>query len=430
MPELPEVETVKRVLEPQIRGLTIREVLINRPEVIAHPGADAFCRQLTGQKVSGITRRGKFLKIALDSGDHIILHLRMTGSLLFTPANLPEERHTHIVFRLSSGKELRFSDTRRFGRFWLLQKEEADPYSGIDKLGLEPFDTKLTAAYLTAHFGKRRKAIKECLLEQTVLAGIGNIYSDEILFTAGIYPARPANSLRPKEWERLAAVIPERLTYFTEKNKLTPEEYLETKGQEYRNTPFLQVYGHEGKPCPSCGEILRHIVVGGRSSVYCPACQKDLLLECIRATGEHAEQVYALVQKTITVIYPRYYPAEIVKFFCKLHSEERIRRDIEKGNVSVLFLNHKLIGTGSCQEDHITRVYVDPEYQGKGYGSFLMQRLEDEIALHYDTAHLDASRPAYHLYEKRGYMTVRQGHCDVENGVFLDYEIMERNLRK
>lgn len=430
MPELPEVETVKRVLEPQIRGLTIKEVFINRPEVIAHPAADAFCRLLTGQKVDCIIRRGKFLKVVLDSGDDIVLHLRMTGCLLLAPADVPEEKHTHIVFRLSNGMELRFSDTRRFGRFWLLRKDEADPYSGIGKLGLEPFDTELTAAYLIAHFGKRRKAIKECLLEQNVVAGIGNIYSDEILFTAGIYPARPANSLRPKEWERLAAVIPERLAYFTEKNKLTPEEYFETKGQDYRNTPFLQVYGREGKPCPSCGEILRRIVVGGRSSVYCPACQQDFSLEYIKATGEHVEQVFALVQKTITAIYPRYYPEEIVKFFCKLHNKERIRQDIENGNVSVLFLNHKLIGTGSCQEDHITRVYVDPEYQGKGYGSFLMQRLEDEIALGYDTAHLDASRPAYHLYEKRGYITVRQGHCEIENGVSLNYEIMEKDLRK
>lgn len=118
--------------------------------------------------------------------------------------------------------------------------------------------------------------MKECLLDQSIVAGIGNIYSDEILFAAGIYPARPANSLKRTEWERLAAAVPERLSYFIEVNKTTPEEYLETKGQNYRNTPFLQVYGQEGRPCLKCGATLCRMVIGGRSSVYCPSCQKDL----------------------------------------------------------------------------------------------------------------------------------------------------------
>ena len=275
MPELPEVETIKRVIEPQIQGLIIEDVTVKRPEVMAYPAADEFCRLLTGQTVSHMTRRGKFLVIQLNSNDRIILHLRMTGCLLLTPADYPEEKHTHVIFRLNNGKELRFSDTRRFGRLWLLKNGEADTYSGIEKLGTEPLDKLLTAEYLKTLLGKRKKAVKECLLDQSVIAGIGNIYSDEILFTAGIYPARPANSLNMEEWERLAAAIPERISYFIEVNKITPEEYLETKGQDYRNTPFLQVYGQEGKPCPKCGEMLCRMVVGGRGSVYCPVCQKN-----------------------------------------------------------------------------------------------------------------------------------------------------------
>lgn len=275
MPELPEVETIKRVIEPQIQGMAIESVTVNRPEVVAHPAADEFCSLLAGQTVSGMRRRGKFLMIVLDSGDRIILHLRMTGCLLLTPASFPEEKHTHIVLSLSNGKELRFSDTRRFGRFWLLQKNEADTYTGLDKLGKEPFAPDFTAEYLNAHFGKRKKSIKECLLEQNVVAGIGNIYSDEILFAAGIYPAKPAGSLKQEEWKRLAAIIPERLSYFIEKNRITPEEYLETKGKDYRNTPFLQVYGHEGEPCPVCGDTLCRSIIGGRSSTCCPTCQKD-----------------------------------------------------------------------------------------------------------------------------------------------------------
>lgn len=295
MPELPEVETIKRVIEPQIQGLMIDKVDVKRPEVVAYPAADEFCERLTGQTISRMTRRGKFLVIQLNSNDRIILHLRMTGCLLITPADSPEEKHTHVIFRLSNvtGKghskehpcsmELRFSDTRRFGRLWLLKESEADTYSGIEKLGVEPLDKLLTAEYLNTRLGKRKKAVKECLLDQSIIAGIGNIYSDEILFTAGIYPARLANSLTMDEWERLAATIPKRISYFIEVNSITPEEYLVTKGQDYRNTPFLQVYGQEGKPCPKCGGTLCRIVVGGRSSVYCPACQKDIVhedLEC------------------------------------------------------------------------------------------------------------------------------------------------------
>lgn len=276
MPELPEVETIRRVLEPQVQGLTIQDIGVDRPEIIEHPSADEFCGRLIGQTFDRAERRGKFLLLWLESGDYIVLHLRMTGCLLVTPADMPEEKHTHLVFRLNNGRELRFSDTRRFGRFWLLREGEEDTYSGIGKLGIEPSDPGLTAEYLMKCFGKRRKAVKECLLEQSAIAGIGNIYSDEILFAAGIYPACPADRLTSGDWGRLAETIPERIAYFIEKNQLTPEEYLEGRGKDYRNTPFLRVYGHEGKACPVCGETLRRMVVGGRSSTYCPKCQKEV----------------------------------------------------------------------------------------------------------------------------------------------------------
>lgn len=275
MPELPEVETIKRVIEPQIQGRMITKVAVRRPEVAAYPEADEFCRRLTGQTVSHMSRQGKFLIIHLENKERIVLHLRMTGGLLLAPAQCPEEKYTHVVFSLDNGTELRFSDMRRFGRFWLLREEETDTCTGMDKLGLDPLAPACNAEYLSSHLSKRRKAIKECLLEQTIIAGIGNIYSDEILFTAGIYPARPANSLKQTEWERLAEAIPERISYFIEKSAITAEEYLETKGRDYRNTPFLQVYGHGGSPCPKCRETLCRMVIGGRSSVYCPVCQKD-----------------------------------------------------------------------------------------------------------------------------------------------------------
>ncbi len=275
MPELPEVETVRRVLEPQLLGLAVERVTVGRPEVIASPDAAGFCRRLAGQTVCGMQRRGKFLLILLDSGDRVALHLRMTGCLLFTPANHPAEKHTHIVFQFRNEMQLRFSDTRRFGRLWLLPEGEPDVLTGMERLGKEPFDSALSAADLMERLGKRQRAIKECLLDQSVIAGIGNIYSDEILFAARICPTRPASSLTEAEWERLAAMIPDRLSYFIQKNEITPEEYLASRGQRYRNTPFLRVYGHAGEPCPVCGEPLCRIAIGGRSSTFCPVCQKN-----------------------------------------------------------------------------------------------------------------------------------------------------------
>lgn len=277
MPELPEIETIKGIIEPQVQGLTIENVTVNRPEVIAYPAANAFCDLLTGQTISHMERRGKFLLFALDSGDRIVLHLRMTGCLLLTPAGHPEEKHTHIIFELNNDMELRFSDMRRFGRFWLIQAGENDTYSGIDKLGPDPIGDGLTPEFLEARVGKRKKPIKVCLMDQKIIAGIGNIYSDEILFSAGIHPGRPADSLSADEWERLAEIIPEVLAWFIEKDSVTPEEYLRGRGRDYRNTPFLQVYGREGGPCRICKTSLCRTVIGGRSSTFCPVCQMDIL---------------------------------------------------------------------------------------------------------------------------------------------------------
>ena len=273
MPELPEVETIRRVVEPQIRGCAIENVLLQRPEIIAHPDAETLCKQLQGQVFSGMARRGKYLIFSLEGGARILLHLRMTGCLLVAQAECPAEKHTHIVFCLNGGRQLRFSDVRRFGRLWLLQKGERDCYSGMEKLGLEPFDPGICAEYFLARWGQRKRAIKECLLEQNVVAGIGNIYSDEILFAAKIHPARPASALTQADWERLAAAIPAYLRYFIEKNRISPEEYWQTKGQDYRNTPFLRVYGRAGQACAICGASLQRIAIGGRSSVFCPVCQ-------------------------------------------------------------------------------------------------------------------------------------------------------------
>ena len=274
MPELPEVETVRRVLEPQLAGRLIEEAEARRTDIIAHPDAASFQARLQGQRFSSMSRRGKFLTAHLESGDRLIIHLRMTGCLLIAPEGLPEEKHTHIVLHLDGKQELRFSDTRRFGRMWLIANGEEDRFSGIGSLGLEPDDSDLTARYLASQFSISRRAIKECLMDQTVIAGIGNIYSDEILFSSSIMPNRPALSLTPQEWERLSVQIPQTISSFIEWNTISAEDYLRTKGKEYRNTPHIRIYGHRGEPCPICSRTLEHATIGGRGSTFCPGCQR------------------------------------------------------------------------------------------------------------------------------------------------------------
>lgn len=274
MPELPEVETVRRVLDAQLRGRAILGVSALRPDIVAHPDAETFAGALAGRRISGVDRRGKFLRMMLDGGGELALHLRMTGALLVMPCDMPPEPHTHMALALSGGEELRFSDTRRLGRVWLREAGERDDFTGMAKLGPEPFDEALDAAYLRARLGRSRRAIKTCLMDQAAIAGIGNIYSDEILFAARIDPARQAASLGADEWELLARLIPERMRFFVDRSAISVGDYLLGRGRDYRNTPYLRVYGHAGEACPRCGGTLARRVIGGRGSVSCPECQR------------------------------------------------------------------------------------------------------------------------------------------------------------
>lgn len=151
-------------------------------------------------------------------------------------------------------------------------------------------------------------------------------------------------------------------------------------------------------------------------------------MEYIKASEEHTDIIFNIVQNTVTTIYPKYYPKEVVDFFCQHHSRENITRDIENRNVGILVVDNQIVGTGSHEDNHITRVYVLPEFQGKGYGSFIMQCLEDTISKKYNAVLLDASLPASHLYEQRSYHTIRHEKWNVENDVVLVYEVMEKEL--
>ena len=274
MPELPEVETVKRILEPQLSGQTILSAEVLHHQIIFCPDADSFQKKLIGQIITSMSRRGKYLTVHFGSGDRLIVHLRMTGQLLVVPDDFPVEKHTHLIAKLSGGNEIRYIDVRRFGRFWLFGDGEEDNISGIAKLGLEPDDKGLTAEYLKSRLCKIRKTIKEMLHDQSIVAGIGNIYSDEILFASGIHPEKKCSDMSDEEFAALAKHIPEIIRWGIETNKMTAEEYLNGKGKKYRNTPYLKAYGREGKPCVKCGAVLEKLVIGGRSSVFCPNCQK------------------------------------------------------------------------------------------------------------------------------------------------------------
>lgn len=280
MPELPEVEGLRRALEARVKGLTIVSVAVRAPEIIGHPTAETFCLGCAGQSIAAVERRGKFLKLML-SGGQLVIHLRMTGWLWVKPADAPLEKHAHAILCLSDGWELRYSDARRFGRLCLVPNGERDVYSGVDRLGLEPFDEDFDAEYLKRRMGTSGRAIKTCLLDQRIVAGVGNIYSDEILFSARLHPARPANGLNGEEWARLARAIPEVLADFVGKRDAARAEYLQDGGQNVHDVPALRAYGRAGLPCARCGTAIQRMVLSGRSSAFCPHCQR--LDPCARA---------------------------------------------------------------------------------------------------------------------------------------------------
>lgn len=274
MPELPEIETVRRVVGPQILGCRIASVSVNRDKIVGYPDRDIFTESLKGRTFVSADRKGKGLILNLDDGSRLIIRFGMTGQLIVVPSGFPEEKHTHVDILLEDGRSLWYIDPRMFGKVWLIPAGEDDVHSGLAKLGVEPFDECVTWKFLKEKLGKRGITIKEALLDQSVIAGIGNIWSDEMLFRARICPETPCNSVSDAKWKRLAPVIPEIMNFGIEKNEITPEEYLEGKGRKYYDIDYLVAYGHEGDPCPICNSIFRKSTLGGRSSCWCPKCQK------------------------------------------------------------------------------------------------------------------------------------------------------------
>lgn len=276
MPELPEVETVRRSLSKLLPHKKIAAVEIFKPQIVAL-GDDAGFAALAGQEFADFGRRGKYLIFTLKgSGEQrLVVHLRMTGKLLYHAEPLPLAKHDHARFTFTDGSELVYNDTRAFGRFWLTDEAGLAGISGLATLGLEPLDEGFSAAYWRERIKKRPKAqVKAVLLDQHVVAGLGNIYADEVLFRAGIHPERKIAALTAADDERLAAAMREILTAAIANRGTTFRDYVDGNNQKGGYQQLLQVFQKQGEPCPNCGAPIERIKVAGRSSYFCPCCQK------------------------------------------------------------------------------------------------------------------------------------------------------------
>ena len=272
MPELPEVETVRRGLEKLILGKKISNIEIRYPKMIK-TDLNQFQKELPGQVIQSMGRRGKYLLFNLRD-KVLISHLRMEGKYFYYPDEIPERKHAHILVHFEDGTTLVYEDVRKFGTMELLRKDQLEAYFAARKLGPEPTEADFLLPPFAAALSRSKKPIKPYLLEQTLVVGLGNIYVDEVLWRARIHPARPAASLKPAEAKRLREQIIEVLQLGIEKRGSTIRTYRNALGEDGTMQDFLQVYGKTGQPCARCSSPIEKIKLGGRGTHLCPHCQK------------------------------------------------------------------------------------------------------------------------------------------------------------
>ncbi len=270
MPELPEVETTARELRPHLIGRQITGAAVYWPRSIACPSPEGFLSLVRGRRILNVTRRGKYLVLPLTDGWTLLIHLRMTGNLRVQPVDRPVDPHTRVVLSLDDGRALHFTDQRKFGRLWLVQ----DPETVLGGLGPEPLDRSFTARDLAARLRGRRTPIKAALLDQHCIAGLGNIYADEVLFAARIDPRRPADSLTDGEIRRLHAAIRTILAEAIRARGSTLQNYRPPTAESGRFQERLQVFRRAEEPCPVCGTPVQRIRLAQRSTFFCPHCQR------------------------------------------------------------------------------------------------------------------------------------------------------------
>jgi formamidopyrimidine-DNA glycosylase len=271
MPELPEVEVIRRGLAPKLVGHRFLHVKVGPHRLRQQSSPRELRRWVLGRRLENLRRRGKYLCFDLEGGVTLLVHLGMTGRLLTGPLPSPPPPHVHLVFQMEDGPDLYYQDTRRFGQV-LVYRPGVEP-APLAQVGAEPFSRRVTAAWLQEQARGRTRPLKNFLLDSHLLAGIGNIYACEILFAAGLHPTTPAGCLELQEWQRVLTETRRILKLAIKKGGTTVADYLNSKGETGLFQLELMVYGRAGEPCCRCGTPIQRLVQAGRSTFFCPSCQ-------------------------------------------------------------------------------------------------------------------------------------------------------------
>lgn len=274
MPELPEVEVICRGLSPSLVGRTIIAASFSHQKMRLPLPASQISAWIIGRKITTVRRLAKFILLDMDSAASLVVHLGMTGRLNFFPQDTVTAKHDHACWLLDNGLELRFNDTRRFGSIQVLAPGQ-DPAEVFGRLGPDPFWPAYNAEYLLAQAGGRTCPVKNFLMDNGVVTGIGNIYASEILYASRVNPATPAGGLKVGQWRKIVANSRLILAEAISCGGSTIADYVNSRGEKGYFQTRLRVYGQAGNACPNCGKTIKQIRLGGRASFYCPACQPE-----------------------------------------------------------------------------------------------------------------------------------------------------------
>jgi formamidopyrimidine-DNA glycosylase len=298
MPELPEVETIARELRPLVSGAVIEDAWFDWPNQIKHPVPDEFADALRGRTILGVERRAKWLTMDLSGQACLAIQVKMTGQLTVVPADEPRDRHVHATITFKDGRQLRMRDTRKFGRLGVYRRDDTGRLLGADdeldllsQFGPEPLSDEFRPRDFRRALARRKGRLKTLLMDQSFIAGVGNIYADEALWLSQLHPLRSAAGLNSAQANRLYHALRNVLAEAVERRGSSVDDYLAPEGRgEMQN--FLNVYGRTGKPCPRCSRPIRRIVVNARSTHFCSWCQRlparDRMTVAVRVRRTHA----------------------------------------------------------------------------------------------------------------------------------------------
>jgi len=273
MPELPEVETIKRDLEDKVRGKRVKKVMIKNEKCVREPLPGEFIKRVEGRVFKEIQRRGKFLLIRLDSLDTLVIHLKLTGRLIYSKQGEMID-YARLMFIFDDRSQLVFADIRGFGSIWLIPDQEFHRIPSLNNLGLEPLEDDFTMEKFGNILRKKRGKIKPLLMDQSLIAGIGNVYSQEALFLAGINPERSPSGLLDEEIRSLYNNLKQILQEAIRHRGSSVDTYVDLEGEKGSYEEHLNVYGRKGQSCPRCGATIKRINLAGRGTYFCPKCQK------------------------------------------------------------------------------------------------------------------------------------------------------------